>query len=151
MHPSAGVLQWTMASGGSMDNMVANLLWYTLEHLGMCAFSKSKRDLRRIQPKDGYKHWAGEQGGAVSSCTGQPSVQPLWAAPQHGGVSTHSEEHGLDVLGWYAPGEAEERWAGEVGSRNGSQQHWVTKLILLFSASGKVHSVEQWPPNTWSL
>ncbi|XP_010726604.1 NACHT, LRR and PYD domains-containing protein 1b allele 2 isoform X2 [Meleagris gallopavo] len=44
-----------MASGGSEENAVAELLWYTLEQLGKDALTEFKTELSKIQPKEGYE------------------------------------------------------------------------------------------------
>ncbi|XP_031467930.1 NACHT, LRR and PYD domains-containing protein 1b allele 2-like isoform X1 [Phasianus colchicus] len=44
-----------MASGGSKENAVAELLWYTLEQLEKHALTEFKTELSKIQPKEGYE------------------------------------------------------------------------------------------------
>lgn len=79
-----------------MDYMVSNLLWHTLRHLGMCIFSKSTRDLRKIQPKEGYEH-----------CELQSTVELSAAALADLLYSHHGQPHSRQVsadtqrgMGW---------------------------------------------------
>ncbi|XP_010708652.1 NACHT, LRR and PYD domains-containing protein 1b allele 2-like isoform X2 [Meleagris gallopavo] len=44
-----------MASGGSIENAVTRLLWNTLKVLEEHDFQKFKRELSKIQPKEGYE------------------------------------------------------------------------------------------------